>query len=59
MHIVNQLKSIEDDLSAMEHLLATIQAEIKAFKKNITTLTEAKHLVARLHEAFTQEDPNV
>ncbi|MBU1534041.1 hypothetical protein KKF84_01910 [Myxococcota bacterium] len=59
MHIINQLKSIEDDLASMERLIATIQSELQQLKSSITTLTEAKALVERLHRAFAEEDPNV
>jgi len=59
MHLMNQLKSIEDEVATLERVVAVIQSELQQLKKNITTLTEAKALVERLHRAFTEEDTHV
>jgi len=59
MHLMNQLKSIEDEVATLERVVAVIQSELQQLKKNITTLTETKALVERLHRAFTEEDTHV
>jgi septal ring factor EnvC (AmiA/AmiB activator) len=56
MHLMQQIKSIENEIGNMEHTLAVISSELSKLKTDITTLTEAKYLVEKLHKAFQEED---